>query len=72
MPIITVKMAKGRTLAQKQKFVESVTKEAVQVFNVKEEWVTVIFDEYESEDWASGGKLHAVKFGEGYGKEGVE
>lgn len=72
MPIITVKMAKGRTLAQKQQFVENVTKEAVQAFNVKEEWVTVIFDEYERENWATGGELNAVKFGEGCGKEGVE
>lgn len=72
MPIITVKMAKGRTIAQKQQFVKIVTKEAEQAFNVKKEWVTVIFDEYERENWASGGELHAVKFGEGCGKEGLE
>ncbi|MFJ7951701.1 4-oxalocrotonate tautomerase family protein [Lysinibacillus sp. NPDC096418] len=72
MPIITVQMAKGRTIAQKQQFVETVTREAVQTFNVKEEWVTVIFDEYERENWASSGELHAVKFGEGCGKEGSE
>ncbi|MFJ7736296.1 4-oxalocrotonate tautomerase family protein [Lysinibacillus sp. NPDC097287] len=72
MPIISVKMAKGRTVAQKQLFVEAVTREAVQTFNVKEEWVTVIFDEYERENWASGGEVHAVKFGEGCGKEGSE
>lgn len=72
MPIITVQMAKGRTVAQKQQFIEVITKEAVQTFNVKEEWVTVIFDEYERENWASSGELHAVKFGEGCGKEGNE
>lgn len=72
MPIITVKMAKGRTIVQKQQFVESVTREAVQAFNVKEEWVTVLFDEYERENWASGGELHAVKFSDGCGKEGVK
>ncbi|WP_245622822.1 tautomerase family protein [Lysinibacillus contaminans] len=36
MPIITVEMAKGRTIVQKQQFVASVTREVVQTFNVKE------------------------------------
>lgn len=72
MPNITVRMSKGRTVAQKQQFVEVVTEEVVQIFNVKEEWVTVIFDEYERENWASGGELQAIKFGDGFGKEGVE
>lgn len=71
MPIITVKMARGRTFAQKQQFVERVTEEAVKAFNVNSEWVTVIFDEYERENWASGGELHSIKFGDGCGKEGV-
>ncbi len=43
------KMAKGRTIEQKQKFVENITKEAARTLNVKEEWVTVIFDEYDRE-----------------------
>lgn len=72
MPVITVKLAKGRTTKQKQQFVEAITKEAVQTLKVKEEWVTVIFDEYERENWASNGKLHSIKFGEGFGKQGVE
>lgn len=72
MPIITVKLAKGRTVKQKQQFVEAVTKEAVKTLNVKEEWVTVLFEEYERENWATGGELHSLKFGEGFGKEGTE
>lgn len=72
MPIINVKLAKGRTSEQKQQFVKAVTKEAVRTLNVKEEWVTVIFDEYERENWASNGQLHSIKFGEGFGKKGVE
>lgn len=72
MPIINVKLAKGRTSEQKQQFVKAVTKEAVRTLNVKEEWVTVIFDEYERENWASNGQLHSIKFGEGFGKQGVE
>ncbi|MBB5323101.1 4-oxalocrotonate tautomerase [Anoxybacillus tepidamans] len=72
MPIITVKMAKGRTIEQKQKFVENITKEAARTLNVKEEWVTVIFDEYDRENWASNGQLHLLKFGQGFGKKGAE
>ncbi|MGY3316760.1 tautomerase family protein [Peribacillus asahii] len=72
MPIITVKLAKGRTSEQKQQFVEVITKEAVNSLNVKEEWVTVIFDEYERENWASNGQLHSLKFGDGFGKKGIE
>ena len=33
MPIITVKLARGRTSEQKQEFVESVTKEAVKTLH---------------------------------------
>lgn len=72
MPVITVKMAKGRSTEQKQQFVESITKEAVKTLKVKEDWVTVIFDEYDRENWASNGQLHSLKFGEGFGKKGTE
>lgn len=68
MPIITVSMAKGRTEEQKQQFVEAITMEAVKKLGVEPEWVTVVFNEYERENWASGGTLHSIKYGEGYGK----
>lgn len=72
MPFITVKMAKGRTIEQKQQFVETITKEAVNILNVKQEWVTIVFDEYERENWATDGQLHSIKFGDGFGKQGTE
>lgn len=71
MPVINVKLAKGRSIAQKQQFVEAITREAARTLNVKEGWVTVIFDEYERENWASNGQLHSIKFGDGCGKDGV-
>lgn len=71
MPIITVQMAKGRSIEQKQKFVAAITSEAERTLNVKAEWVTVIFDEYDRESWASNGQLHSLKFGDGYGKKGA-
>ncbi|UOF92934.1 2-hydroxymuconate tautomerase family protein [Fodinisporobacter ferrooxydans] len=72
MPFINVKIAKGRTVEQKQQFVEAITKVAGQILNVKEEWVTVVFDEYERENWATDGTLHSIKFGKGFGKMGTE
>lgn len=72
MPIITVKMAKGRTVEQKQQFVAAITEEAVKTLHVKKEWVTVLFDEYERENWATDGQLHSMKLGAGFGKQGPE
>lgn len=70
MPI--VEHSKGRTIKQKQKFVEAIAKEAEKILNVRMEWVTVLFDEYERENWASEGQLHLLKDGEGFGKQGTE
>ena len=69
MPIINLKLAKGRSEDQKQEFVEKVTQIAVETLNVKAEWVTVIIDEYERENWATDGVLHSKKFGKGFGKD---
>lgn len=67
MPIINLKIAKGRSESQKQEFVKKVTELATEILDVKSEWVTVIIDEYERENWATDGTLHSIKFGEGFG-----
>jgi len=72
MPYINLKLAKGRTIEQKKRFVKAITKEAVEILNVKAEWVTVVIDEYDRSNWATGGELHSIKFGEGCGKMGIE
>ncbi|MFF5995025.1 4-oxalocrotonate tautomerase family protein [Lysinibacillus sp. KU-BSD001] len=72
MPVITIKLAKGRTVEQKQQFVNAITAEAEKILNVKKEWITIIFDEYDRDNWASNGQLHSIQFGEGYGKQGTE
>jgi 4-oxalocrotonate tautomerase len=38
MPIITVKLCRGRTLEQKRKLVEKVTAAVVETADVKAEW----------------------------------
>jgi 4-oxalocrotonate tautomerase len=72
MPIITVKLAKGRSLQTKRKLVQALTETAVSLLDVKSEWVTVLIEEYDRENWASNGKLHSEKFGKGFGKKGAK
>lgn len=71
MPVITVRIAKGRPVEKKRALAEAVTKAAVEVLDVKPDWVTVLIEEYDRENWATGGQLHADKLGAGYGKTGA-
>ena len=72
MPFINVKIAKGRTTEKKQELVAALTCVAVDILDVEPEWVTVVIDEYPRENWATAGQLHAIKYGAGFGKQGVE
>ena len=64
MPIIVIKMAKGRSIEQKRKLVKAITNVVVDVLDVKPEWVTVLIEEIDRENWATGGELHIDKFGQ--------
>lgn len=72
MPIISVKMVKGRSIEKKQELCKAITREAARILDVQPEWVTVLFDEYERENWAAGGQLHAIKYGPGFGSKGTD
>lgn len=72
MPIINIKIAIGRTEEQKQELVAAVTRDVVNILEVNPEWVTIVIDEYPRENWSTGGMLHSMKYGPGYGKEGIE
>lgn len=72
MPIINVKMARGRSLEQKRELVRAITEDVVKVLDVNPEWVTVIFDEYERDNWATSGELHVDRYGPGCGRQGTE
>ena len=65
-------MAQGRSLAQKQELVSALTQQAVRVMGVKAEWVTILIDEYPRENWATSGYLHSIKFGPGFGRQGLK
>ena len=71
MPIVSVDIARGRTIDQKRALVEAVTQAVVSTLDVKPEWVTVLINEHERENWATGGVLHSDKLGSGCGKQGA-
>ena len=67
MPIVSIKIAKGRTTDQKRHLVKAITDSVVSILDVKPEWVSVLFEEFDRENWATGGELHIDKFGNGCG-----
>lgn len=72
MPIVAIKLAKGRPIEQKRQLVQAVTAALVETLDVKPEWVTVLIEELERENWATAGELHSDKFGAGHGRQGAE
>lgn len=69
MPIISVKIAKGRTVDQKRNLAKAITDSVVSILDVKPEWVSVLFEEFDRENWSTGGELHRDKFGADLGKK---
>lgn len=57
MPIISVKLGNGRTIEQKQQYVEALTKETMDILKVPKDSVTIIFEEYDNQNWAYNGDL---------------
>lgn len=68
MPVVTIKIAKGRTTDQKRQLARAVTDAVAATIDVRPEWVTVLIEEFERENWATGGELHIDKLGPGHGK----
>ena len=71
MPITTVKIGKGRTAEKKRALVEALTKVAVEKLDAREEWVTVLIEELDGQNWGVAGELLSDKFGPGRGTQGV-
>ena len=72
MPIVTVQMARGRDVEVKRRLAGEITRVLVDTLDVEPEWVTVLFQELDRENWATGGRLHSDKYGPGYGRQGTE
>jgi 4-oxalocrotonate tautomerase len=72
MPVVTVHMEKGRPVEMKRALSEAVTTTVAGILDVPLDWVTIIIDEVERENWAVGGQLQLDKFGPGYGRTGVD
>ncbi len=72
MPIISIKMAQGRSLEKKQALAAAITRDVAEILEVQPDWVTIVIDEYPRENWATAGELHSVKYGIGHGQEDTE
>ena len=57
MPTYHVEMLEGRSLEQKKKLAEAITRVSVEVLGVEPDSVDVLITEVKRENWATGGKL---------------
>lgn len=57
MPTFHVQLFPGRTIEQKRKFVEEVTRVSCETLGCSAGSVDIIITEVKKEDWATGGKL---------------
>jgi 4-oxalocrotonate tautomerase len=71
MPVVAIHMEKGRPIEVKRALADAVTTAVTAALDVPPEWVTIIINEVERENWAAGGQLQLDKFGPGYGKTGT-
>lgn len=63
---------RGRDSSVKRKLADEITRLLVEKLDVDREWVTVLFQEYDRENWATGGQLHSDRFGPGCGRQGED
>lgn len=63
MPHITITFDKGRSTDTKRKMAEAITDAVVATVGGERDWVTIIFNDVEREDWAIGGRLQIDRKG---------
>ncbi|MFH1414483.1 MAG: 2-hydroxymuconate tautomerase [Elusimicrobiota bacterium] len=56
MPVIQIKLWKGRTQAQKKELIRSITESTVESIACPPEAVHVLIEEYKKNDWGIAGK----------------
>ena len=57
MPTYHIEMMEGRTLEQKKKLVEEITRVTVEVLGSAAESVDILITDVKRENWATGGRL---------------
>ena len=57
MPTYHIEMLEGRTVAQKKKLAEEITRVSVEVLGGSPESVDILITDVKRENWATGGKL---------------
>ena len=72
MPVVAIHMDKSRPLEMKRTLADAATKAVTAALDVPPDWVTIIINEVERENWAVGGQLQLDKFGPGFGRAGVQ
>lgn len=68
MPIISIRLAKGRSIDQKRRLVAEVTRAVTESLDLPPDLVSIQIEEFDRENWATGGELHSDKFGPGHGR----
>jgi 4-oxalocrotonate tautomerase len=71
MPIITIQMARGRDVDVKRRLAGEIARLLADTLDVDPEWVTVLFQEYERENWSTGGRTDCRYFSISWVAEGV-
>ncbi len=57
MPTYHIEMIEGRTLEQKKKLVEAITRVSVEILGGQADSVDILITDVKRENWATGGKL---------------
>lgn len=57
MPTYHVEMMEGRTIEQKKKLAEAITRVSVEILGGQPDSVDIIITDIKRENWATGGKL---------------
>ena len=62
MPVIKVEVLEGRSVEQKRRLVEALTRETSEIMQCSRESIYVVIEESKKENWGVGGQLCSDKF----------
>ncbi|SEB65377.1 4-oxalocrotonate tautomerase [Nitratireductor aquibiodomus] len=63
MPFIRITLDKGRSTDKKRAVADAVTDAIVNTLGGERDWVTIVFEDIEREDWSIGGRLQVDRKG---------